>query len=82
MYLGAALVSSPINMVAMTGSSAVGRKIMKECASDLKRYVRERCVEVGGEPAFERCIKDCVPKVDIFAVNQPLARTAQSPTQT
>ncbi len=36
--VGAALVNSPINMVAMTGSSAVGRKIMKECADDLKRY--------------------------------------------
>ena len=43
--VGAALVNAPINMVAMTGSSAVGRKIMKECADDLKRLV----LELGGK---------------------------------
>ena len=44
--VGAALVSSPINMVAMTGSSAVGRKIMRECADDLKRCVGQGGVKV------------------------------------
>ena len=54
--LGAALVSSPINMVAMTGSSAVGRKIMRECADDLKRCVGQGGVKVqmhGHEDGYE-----------------------------
>jgi len=42
---GASLVNADIQMVAMTGSSAVGRKIMAACASDLKRLV----LELGGK---------------------------------
>jgi len=43
--VGAALVASPIQMVAMTGSSAVGKKIMASCSGDLKRLV----LELGGK---------------------------------
>jgi len=43
--IGAALVESEVNMMAMTGSSATGRKIMAACASDLKRLV----LELGGK---------------------------------
>ena len=40
--VGARLVSSPdVDMVAMTGSSAVGRKLVAACAKDLKRLVLE-----------------------------------------
>ena len=43
--VGAALVGGDVQMVAMTGSSATGRKIMSACASDLKRLV----LELGGK---------------------------------
>ena len=43
--VGAALVSADVQMVAMTGSSAVGRKIMAACAPGLKRLV----LELGGK---------------------------------
>ena len=44
--VGARLVSSPdVDMVAMTGSSAVGRKLVAACAKDLKRLV----LELGGK---------------------------------
>jgi acyl-CoA reductase-like NAD-dependent aldehyde dehydrogenase len=43
--VGAALVTGAIDMVAMTGSTAVGRIIMAACAKDLKRLV----LELGGK---------------------------------
>lgn len=44
--VGAPLVEHPdVNMVAMTGSSATGRKIMQNCSSNLKRLV----LELGGK---------------------------------
>lgn len=43
--VGAALVAGDVQMVAMTGSSATGRKIMAACAKDLKRLV----LELGGK---------------------------------
>ena len=43
--VGAALVGGAVQMVAMTGSSATGRKIMGACAPDLKRLV----LELGGK---------------------------------
>lgn len=47
--IGARLVASPsIDMVAMTGSSAVGKKIMAGCANELKRLV----LELGGKDAM------------------------------
>ena len=38
-------MAADIQMVAMTGSSAVGKKIMAACAGDLKRMV----LELGGK---------------------------------
>lgn len=43
--VGAALVAADVQMVAMTGSSATGRKIMAGCAPTLKRLV----LELGGK---------------------------------
>jgi len=44
--VGEQLVSSPdVHMVAMTGSSATGKKIMEKCAMNLKRIV----LELGGK---------------------------------
>ena len=42
---GAALVRADVQMVAMTGSSATGKKIMASCADNLKRLV----LELGGK---------------------------------
>lgn len=42
---GAALVGGAVDMVGMTGSSAVGKKIMESCAGGLKRLV----LELGGK---------------------------------
>ena len=42
---GAALVNGDVQMVAMTGSSATGKKIMASCAPSLKRLV----LELGGK---------------------------------
>jgi acyl-CoA reductase-like NAD-dependent aldehyde dehydrogenase len=43
--VGAQLVGSAIDMVAMTGSTAVGRRVMASCAEGLKRLV----LELGGK---------------------------------
>jgi len=43
--VGAALVQADVQMVAMTGSSATGKKIMAACAPGLKRLV----LELGGK---------------------------------
>lgn len=43
--VGAALTQADVQMVAMTGSSATGKKIMGACASGLKRLV----LELGGK---------------------------------
>lgn len=43
--VGAALVSGDVQMVAMTGSTATGKRIMASCAADLKRLV----LELGGK---------------------------------
>ena len=43
--MGAQLVSGAVDMVAMTGSSAVGKKVMAACAPGLKRLV----LELGGK---------------------------------
>jgi len=43
--VGARLVAGAVDMVAMTGSSAVGKKLMAACAPDLKRLV----LELGGK---------------------------------
>ncbi|KAJ1453741.1 succinate semialdehyde dehydrogenase [Pelagophyceae sp. CCMP2097] len=43
--VGAALVAGDVHMCAMTGSSAVGKKIMAGCAPSLKRLV----LELGGK---------------------------------
>jgi acyl-CoA reductase-like NAD-dependent aldehyde dehydrogenase len=52
--VGARLVASPlIDMVAMTGSSAVGKKIMAGCANELKRLV----LELGGKDPMVRVCK-------------------------
>lgn len=42
---GAALVAADVQMVAMTGSSAVGKIVAGECAKSLKRFV----LELGGK---------------------------------
>ena len=39
--VGAALVGGAVDMVGMTGSCAVGKKIMESCSKGLKRLVRE-----------------------------------------
>jgi acyl-CoA reductase-like NAD-dependent aldehyde dehydrogenase len=46
--VGARLVGGGVDMVAMTGSSAVGKKLMAACAPDLKRLV----LELGGKDAM------------------------------
>lgn len=43
--VGAALVGGHVDFVGMTGSSAVGKKIMASCAEGLKRLV----LELGGK---------------------------------
>jgi acyl-CoA reductase-like NAD-dependent aldehyde dehydrogenase len=43
--VGAQLVAAPVDMVAMTGSTAVGKKLMAGCAEGLKRLV----LELGGK---------------------------------
>lgn len=49
--VGEQLVSSPdVHMVAMTGSSATGKKIMEKCAKTLKRVV----LELGGKDPMVR----------------------------
>lgn len=62
--VGKALVESDVQMVAMTGSSATGKKIMAGCAKDLKRIV----LELGGKDPMivfadadlEQAAIDCV----------------------
>ena len=55
--MGERLVSSPdVHMVAMTGSTATGKRIMEKCASNLKRIV----LELGGKDPMVRREKCCV----------------------
>jgi len=66
LQVGAQLVaSSDVHMVAMTGSSAVGKRVMEACAPSLKRLV----LELGGKDpmvnsywlTFMRRLLACLP---------------------
>lgn len=72
--VGAALVSHPrIDLVAMTGSSATGRKILQAAAPQLKRVI----LEMGGKDPMIVCEDADLDKAAQDAVTYSLSNTGQ-----
>lgn len=72
--VGAALVAHPrIDLVAMTGSSATGRKILQAAAPQLKRVI----LEMGGKDPMIVCEDADLPKAAKDAVAYSLSNTGQ-----
>lgn len=72
--VGAALVSHPrIDLVAMTGSSATGRKILQAAAPQLKRVI----LEMGGKDPMIVCEDADLDKAAQDAVAYSLSNTGQ-----
>ena len=72
--VGAALVANPgIDLVAMTGSSATGRKILEAAAPQLKRVI----LEMGGKDPMIVCADADLEKAAKDAVMYSLSNTGQ-----
>jgi len=72
--VGASLVSHPdIDLVAMTGSSATGRKILESAAPQLKRVI----LEMGGKDPMIVCADADLQKAAKDAVTYSLSNTGQ-----
>jgi len=72
--VGAALVAHPgIDLVAMTGSSATGRKILEAAAPQLKRVI----LEMGGKDPMIVCADADLKKAAKDAVMYSLSNTGQ-----
>ncbi|WP_444943158.1 aldehyde dehydrogenase family protein [Microbulbifer sp. ZKSA006] len=75
---GEALVKSPINMVAFTGSRATGQKIMANAAPALKRLV----MELGGNDPMIVLQSANIPRAVQFAVGSSFENSGQMCTST
>jgi len=72
--VGAALVAHPdVDLVAMTGSSATGRKILEAAAPQLKRVI----LEMGGKDPMIVCADADLEKAAKDAVANSLSNTGQ-----
>ncbi|WP_445355417.1 aldehyde dehydrogenase family protein [Microbulbifer sp. EKSA008] len=75
---GEALVKSPINMVAFTGSRTTGQKIMANAAPALKRLV----MELGGNDPMIVLQSANIPQAAQFAVGSSFENSGQMCTST
>jgi acyl-CoA reductase-like NAD-dependent aldehyde dehydrogenase len=71
--IGKALVESPVNMVAFTGSIATGQAIMREAASAMKRLV----LELGGKDPMIILPGADLEQAAEFAVRNSLTNSGQ-----
>ena len=70
---GKALVAADINLVAFTGSRAVGAKILSACGPDLKRVI----LELGGKDALVVLDDADLEAASDFAVNNSFRNSGQ-----
>lgn len=75
---GKALVDSDVNLIAFTGSQAVGKDIMKSASKDLKRLI----MELGGKDPLIVLRDADIEKAALFAVASSFENAGQMCTST